>query len=273
MLTLLSVFVGLSIEGLTEQDKWKDFHTVIVPTMEGWPFNNTSGYSTFHFHVKNFFLYASEKIFQNMNIIPFIASISLLILTYFFVVEISKKRFSGLISVAILLQSSTFLEFGSSPTYANFWTLFYLLSLYLIIKKWQFSSLSYVASIFSKPLTIFFFPLTLFFTYRSEISRKQKIFTAISYGFVVVIGIIAIFILGIDPMNMSSIDFSNFDKFLYGFTAFGYQLRFDLFIIIFLVPLIFGLFMLSKKGKKICRCYFVFNYGHFTFCTLNWFDG
>jgi len=169
LLTLITVYVGFSIEEFTKPEEWNDWIEIIQPIMKGWPFDiqvpkslpADAGISMNH--VTYFFLYASEKIFQNMRIIPFMASISLLFLTYFFTIEIAKKRVAGLVSGSILLQSFTFLKFDSSAAYSNFWILFYLLSLYLIIKKWQFSFLAYVASIFSKFLPILFLPSTLFF--------------------------------------------------------------------------------------------------------------
>jgi len=250
ILIFLTIYVALSIEELAEPEGLPDFQYV-KSTLEGWPFNNTTGLALFHFHVKNFLLYTSEEIFQNIRIVPFLASISLLILTYFFTVEISKKRFSGLISISVLLQSFVFLTFDSTSTYSNFWTLFYLFSLYLIIKKWQFSILSYVSSILSKPLTILFLPMTLFFTYRADISRKQKIYTALSYGLIVAIGFVVLFLLDMDVMNFASRDYSNFNGFLNGFASLGYQLRYDQFFTVFLFPLVWGLFMLSRRGNKI----------------------
>jgi len=251
ILILLTIYVVLSVEELTEPEIWPDIET-LKRNLNDWPFKDKTGdFSLNYPHVKFFLLTISEEIFQNFKIIPFIASISLLILTYFFTVEISKKRFSGLISIAILLQSFIFLTFDSSATYTNFWTLFYLLSLYLIIKKWQLSTLSYVFSILSKPITMLFLPSTLFFIYRSKIPKKQKIHVGLSYALLVGIGMVAIFLLDVNPGNFLEKDYTKFDKFLNGFAALAFQLRYDQFFIVFLIPLICGLFMISRKGNKL----------------------
>ncbi len=63
------------------------------------------------YHVQFFLETASMEIFENYKVIPFIASISLLVVTYFFTAELSKKRFAGIVSMVILLQSYTFLRY------------------------------------------------------------------------------------------------------------------------------------------------------------------
>jgi len=77
----------------------------------------------------------SINVFDNVKVIPFLASISLLVLTYFITVEITKKRFAGIVAFVIVLQSGVFLHYDTGITYPNFWILLYLFSLYLIYKK------------------------------------------------------------------------------------------------------------------------------------------
>jgi len=181
ILILITIYVVYNLEDFTKPDEWGDFSNIKL-ALEGWPYVNLYDKLPFFFHAKNSLLYISENIFENIRIVPFLGSISLLFLTYLFTAEITKKRFAGLVAMLILIHTNTFLRYDTTATYSNFWTLFYLLSLYLIIKKWQFSAFSYALSIFSKPVTIFFAPMTLFFIYRIKIARKQKILTAISYG-------------------------------------------------------------------------------------------
>jgi len=176
---------------------------------------------------------------------PFLASISLLLLTYFFTVKITNKRFAGIVAMLILVQSSTFYNFDTIATYSNFWGLFYLLSLYLIYKKWYLSPISYIASIFSKPLTIAFVPLSLFFVFRAEIPKKIKIRTMIIYS--ALLAILATIMLsggsdigGTAPFNL--------DDFWAGFTVWSFQLRTDGLFLVFILPLTVGLFLTSRKG-------------------------
>ena len=72
---------------------------------------------------------ASQTIFQNIKILPFVASILVILFTYLLTVQITEKRFAGIIAILVLIQSHTFLRFDTVAVYENFWVLFYLLSL------------------------------------------------------------------------------------------------------------------------------------------------
>ena len=115
-----------------------------------------------------------EKIFQNIKVLPFIASILVLLVTYLLTVQITQKRFAGVIAILILLQSHTFLRFDTVAVYENFWVLFYLLSLYVINKQWILSPIFYILSFFTKAFVAPFFLMTLYFTYRSRIKKREK---------------------------------------------------------------------------------------------------
>jgi len=250
ILILLSVYIAFSFHELEDPKMWADF-VFIELALEGWPYEDIHDLSLwYNLHVKNSLLYLSENIFQNIKAVPFIASILLVFLTYLFTVQITKKRFAGLVAMAIVLQSHTFLRYDTTPTYANFSTLFYLLSLYLINKKWHFSPFTFVLSVFSKTITLLFLPMTFFFTYRANISKKQKIYTAISYVAIIVIGVIVMFVFDITLQEDLRTTGISPKEFLTGIASIGFSLRFDELFLIFLLPLIFGLFMASKKGTK-----------------------
>lgn len=244
---LLGAYVVFTIPELNQKeiDVWKDWRFV-EPFIENFPEGEGSPQLKI-LYMKNFLLFLSLQVFQNVKFIPFLASIALVLVTYFFTVKISQKRFAGLVAMIILLQSHTFLRYDTTATFTNFWTLFYVLSLYLIYKKWQLSPLAYLASIFSKPLTVAFFPMTLFFTYRAKTSRKTKIGLAVS--FLIIIGILAIGTLVADSQYERSLKNFDSDGFLRGFTAWAFQLRIDGLVLVFLLPLVIGLFLKSRQGK------------------------
>lgn len=250
---LLGGYVAFTVQelGIDEKDEWGDFEG-IEEALKDFPFGEEGKKSLKVLYVKNFFLHSSQTIFQNVKVIPFIASISLLLLTYFFTVQVSKKRFPGVIAMVILLQSSTFLRYDTTATYSNFWTLFFVLSLYLIYKGWYLSPVSYFASIFSKPLTAIFLPMVLFFTYKAEIPRRKKIHITITYVVItVVFGIAGVSILGestpVSVVSGTLTSFSNED-FWSGFTTWSFQLRGDDLVLLFILPLTVGLFVVSRKG-------------------------
>ena len=146
--------------------------------------------------------------------------------------------------MVIVLQSGIFLMYDTSVAYPNFWILFYLLSLYLIYKTWSLSPLAYVLSVFSKVMTAAFLPMSLFFIYGTNLSRQKKIRITILYGIIVaILGVIFYTITG----GLIQIDQFNVHDFWSGFTAFSSSFRFDGLVVIFLLPLIVGLFVVSQK--------------------------
>lgn len=242
---LLATYIGFSASELTLEEAWEDYPGV-KKRVENWsPDQIIQGFEP---HVRYFLIWSSMNLFGYFTIIPFIASISLLVLVYFFTVEITKKRFSGIISVIILLQSHVFLTYDTTVAYTNFWILFYLLSLYLIYKLWFFSSALYILSIFSKALTVMFLPLSLFFIYRSSISSSKKKILIASTAAIIFGGVLVI--ASGFTLEGGSGEQEEYDsvEFWLGFTSFSYQLRFDGLVIVFILPLIVGLFIASRNG-------------------------
>jgi len=200
------------------------------------------------YHLQFLLETTSMQVFENYKVIPFIASIALLVLTYFFTAELTKKRFAGIVAMVIVLQSNVFLMYDTSISYPNFWIVFYLLSLYLILKKWPtLSPIGYVASVLSKPLAAAYLPMTLFFVYRENISNKKKIYILISYGVIVSLGII--FLVTTSESLIQVMEFDNHD-FWGGFSSVYNSLRFDGMILFFMLPLIVGLFITSRRGIR-----------------------
>ncbi len=201
-------------------------------------------------HLLFFLVTSSMEIFDNYKVIPLIASVSLLVLTYLFTFELTKKRFAGLVAMVIVLQSNLFLMYDTSVTYPNFWILFYLLSLYLIIKKWSLSPISYLAALFSKPLSAAFLPMTLFFIYRADIPKQKKVKSVIFYAVILIA--VATFISTVETRNLENFNvnlgvFSVHD-FWDGFGSLYDSLRFDGLVLLFLLPLAFGLLYAARKG-------------------------
>jgi hypothetical protein len=220
IIILLSIYVGFSWQELIIEEEWEDYPNV-KQRLERWSPDQIS--KGFEPHVKYFMHWSSMIIFGHYTVIPFIASVSLLLITYFFTFEISKKRFAGIIAMVILLQSNLFLTYDSTVSYTNFWIMFYLLSLYLLYKVWPLSPVSYV-------------------------STKIKVILASSISTIIIAGIIVV----ITGANIGGIageqeEFDT-DEFLMGFTSFSFQLRFDGLIQIFILPLIVGLFIASRYG-------------------------
>ncbi len=240
---ILAIYIGASAGQLATQETWEDFKPV-KDRVDGWTISEFG--KNFDVHVRYLLLSTSEHLFGNIRVIPFIASIALLILTYYITLEISRNRFAGIISMLVLIQSNVFLSYDTTATYDNFWILFYLFSLYLIYKKWPPSPVSYIMSVFSKPLTIAFLPMSLYFIARSDITKKTKRISLVAYGVVIILLIAAVLASHTNLTGAGEgIDVNDFWK---GFAALAMQMRFDFIVIIFLLPLTVMLFLASRKG-------------------------
>jgi len=249
---ILAIYVGLSApELLLDEGKmWDDYTAVLLPGLEIWPFGESDDVyikEQNDRYVRMFLLDVSLDIFQNIKLLPFIASILVVIFTYLLTAQFCQKRFAGIISIIVLLQSYTFLKYDTVAVYENFWVLFFLISLYVIQKKWFLSPIFYILAFFTKAYVAPFFIMTLFTTYRAQISRRTKIAILISYIVVVVFTVSLVFVS--DSVYSDVIDVDN-SKFLLGFQSISSQLRFDLFFIITLLPVTVGLMFLSKNKLK-----------------------
>ena len=249
---ILGVYVGLSTPELflNEGQDWSDYNAVLVPALEIWPFGESDDVYVQEQndrYVRMFLLDVSLDIFQNIKLLPFVASILVVVFTYLITVQFCQKRFAGMIAVIVLLQSYTFLKFDTVAVYENFWVLFFLISLYVIEKKWFLSPVFYILAFYAKAYVAPFFLMTLFTTYRSQISRRTKIAILISYVVTVSLALALVF-FG-DTVYPDVIDV-NYSKFILGFQVIIAQLRFDLFFIMALLPVTVGLAFLSKNKLK-----------------------
>ena len=243
-------YIGFSVNELSinEDGQFPDDYDILMTALQIWPSTESDDIYVQEQnsrYVRMVLLGTSLEIFQNIKILPFVASISLLIVTFFLTYQISHKRFSGIVALLIILQSHTFLFFDTVAVYENFWILFFLISLYLINRKWQLSSILYLLALFSKAFIFVFFLSTIFYIYRARISSRKKIWAMCSYGGVILI-ILAVFSFG-DSVYGDIINISDSEFFL-ALNTLGYTLRYDVFIILSLLPVTIGLFFTSRRG-------------------------
>jgi len=251
LFVIIGVYVGFSIPELfiDESTQWGDYE-VLEKALGLWPFgesDNVFVQEQNDRYVRMFLLDVSRDLFQNIKILPFIATILVVGFTYLIAAQFCQKRFAGIISVIVLLQSHIFLKFDTIAVYENFWVLFYLISLYAIRKKWFLSPVFYILAFFTKAYVAPYFLMTLFTAYRSEISKGKKIVILISY--VAIVGLaIALIFLG-ETVYPDVIEI-NYNKFILGFQGIASQLRFDFFFIMTILPVTVGLLLLSKNKLK-----------------------
>ena len=243
-------YIGFSVNELSinEDGQFPDDYDILITALQIWPSTESDDIYVQEQnsrYVRMLLLGTSLEIFQNIKILPFVASISLLIVTFFLTYQISHKRFSGIVALLIILQSHTFLFFDTVAVFENFWILFFLISLYLINRKWQLSPILYLLALFSKAFIFVFFLSTIFYIYRARISSRKKIWAMCSYGGVILI-ILTVFSFG-DSVYGDIINISDSEFFL-ALNTLGYTLRYDVFIILSLLPVTIGLFFTSRRG-------------------------
>ena len=250
---ILGLYIGFSFDELfiDEATQWPDY-LILREALKIFPeTDHPSIYVNEQNtrYVRMVLLDFSQEFLQNIKFLPFIASISVVIFTALITVQISKKRFSGIISMIILLQSITFTDFDTVAIYENLWVLFFLISLYTIQKKsWYPSPIFFILSIFTKAFVVTYFWINIFFILRAEISKKTKYCLLGSYAVVISI---TYFIF----QNQSGIIYDeivkiNFNSFLDGFTGWGNSMQLDPLVMLCIVPLTIGLFVKSLKGVK-----------------------
>ena len=243
IIIVLVVIVGygsISFSEVNTDEEFDDWQGV-SDRLQTWK----SQYSVVDPSLKYFLLDSSVELFGNYKTIPLLFSMALLGVTYLFTTSLTKNRFAGIVSMGIVLQSNLFLTFDTSSTYTNFWILFYLVSLYAVVKVWFTNPVLYVASMFSKTLTALFAPMSIFFILNSEIKKSYKI---------ILIGVmVGILIMGTaaygGAYNSNEAEELSWSEFWMGFTSFALQMRFDTVTILLLLPLVFGLFLRSKNNK------------------------
>tara|TARA_B100000029_G_C17550686_1_gene950010 strand:+ start:20 stop:1222 length:1203 start_codon:yes stop_codon:yes gene_type:complete len=251
LLIIFSIYIGFSAPELLldESQQWGDYG-VLEDALEIWPGGESDNIFVEEQndrYVRMFLLDLSLNIFQNIKILPFVASILVILLTYLLTVQITEKRFAGIISILILIQSHTFLRFDTIAVYENFWVLFYLLSIYLIKKQWILSPIFYIISFFTKAFVAPYFVMTLFFTARTNISCKKKFGLLLSYLIIIGIAITVIFSGDTLYPDVVRIDIS---KFFIGLATFGPLLRFDFFLLLTILPVVVGLTFLAKNNSN-----------------------
>ena len=250
LIVIFAIYIGLSTPELflDESLQWGDYG-VLTDALKIWPFGESENVYVQEQndrYVRMFLLDSSLNIFQNIKLLPFFASILLLFVTYLLTVQITEKRFAGIIALVVLIHSSTFLKFDTVAVYENFWVLFYLLSLYVIQRKWILSPIFYILSFFTKAFVAPYFIMTLFFVGNSNISNKAKLGLLVSY--IAVVGISVVIIFSGDTIYPSVIEV-DYSKFFVGIANFAPLLRYDMFLLMTILPVVIGLTFLGRNSS------------------------
>lgn len=242
LLVLFSIYSVFSIDELYREEFELGDYKSLPDTAKNFKIESIS--STIE--IRYFLLHVSYVVFNNIRILPFVASIALLLITYFLTFELTKKRLSSLIAFIVLLQSNLFLLFDTTATYENFWTAFYFFSLYLIFRKPSFSAVSFFFSM-AKPLVITYLPISIFAISTKKNSTQNKTILLVSYGIIILIILVAFLTNNLPHTSTLNIDF-NYNRLISSFNELGNSLRFDNLILVLLIP---TLIILGNKSGEI----------------------
>ena len=246
---IIAVYTVITVPELSidEATQWGDYH-ILTSALETFPETDSGDQiqdeqnSRF---VRMILLGFSQDYFDNIKIIPFLSSIVLIALVGLIAFEISQKKIAGLISMLVLIQSYTFLEYDTIAVYESLWVTFFLFSIYTIHKKWHLSGIFYILSVFSKAFSTPFLILNVFYVIRSELDSKTKLRVMISYGIVILV-MLGLFALG--NTIYDDIVHVDFNRFMNSLSDFSSQMRFDYFMLMTILPVTIGLFFLSRSG-------------------------
>lgn len=237
---MVLIFVLFSVDELSREEFELADYRLLKPYVVNLPDENFGAGTLRYIH-----LYASFLIFDNLRVVPFFMSIGLLLMVYLLSSEISNKRFSGLVSTAIILQSNLFLLFDTTSVYNNAWILFYFISLYLMFKKPVLSHLSFLWSLILKPLTGLYFPINIYLILQGNFSKHQKKILLISYT---AVAILAAFLLFSGIFSISNEAGFDERRFITGFSEFSNSFRFDGLVLLLFFP---TMIILSLKNGPI----------------------
>jgi len=245
---MIGSYVVLNVEEVYTQEPWGDFGGV-EKILQGISFDKLS---LMGFRVIPYTLAVlSMEIFGSYRVAPFIASILCLFFTYLLTAEISKKRFAGIVALFVVLQSENFGVYDTTITYPIMWIMFYLFSLYLIFKIFFASSVSYILSVLSHPLSMAFFPITIIVIAVLDLPKRKKILLISTYvAFIVIaVGIVATEIIPFPGIfSAEGTSSPELSRLVEAYASIIIQFRYDGFIVVFLLPLVVCLFLVSRKG-------------------------
>lgn len=244
VIVTLALYITLTYHEIFE-DEYQIVGTDFADTIEGLnekqilEFVNTPT-SIFVLDIRGILLKISILVFGTIRFIPFVVSILLLVLVYFFTLKITKSTLAGLLSFFLLIQNPLFLKYDTIATYNNTWIFFYILSLFLISKKtWVLSPISFIISVYTKGLSAIFFSISFLFIFQSKKEVRKKL--SLIYGSVIFIGIAWYVIY---YYNNGRFDF---EEFWTGFFTFA-KINHDPLFLALLIPVIITMYILTKKG-------------------------
>jgi hypothetical protein len=189
VILLTGISFVFAVPHMWADEVYPDYHSVILPyVMSCDPGQVFMQGDYIHRNVLKYQLHCMSWHYlesPNALLIPFNLMVPLL--TYFVATAITKDRLIGLISFAAIGLNPLYMDWRYSGTYDMVWTFFILLSVYLLVKKHDFTPmLSMAVAIAAKSVALMYLPMWLI------TARKRKRVLGIVGGILIVGAVIAI---------------------------------------------------------------------------------
>jgi hypothetical protein len=254
---IILISILIQLHPLNTVESGHDYQNVL-PQVQAWNYQHI--FDHFDLHVLYGLLSLSNNYLHNIRLVPFISSLAILVINYFFTVKVSHKRISGIIATAILASSRLFIAYDASATYTTFWFLFYLLSIYVLYTKfWYTSILFFILGFFSKTMVVLFIPMSMYVILKSNLKPLHKKILLLTYAGIVA-GVAVIYFSGI---NITYTDFHfTFEKLIDGTTDWWvYLFHTDRWIVMIIPLTIFSMYIVGRKGHPHGHTIFVLMMG------------
>lgn len=238
---ILATYGAFTINEINQKTDYPDFELFYGDLVKWSPADVTKGYTL---HVK----YAMAKMgidyLDNYRVVPFLLSIGCIVVVAGLAVQFTNRWVAAPIASALVVVSNLFKFFDTSAVYDNSWTLFYLLSLYFVTKKWPLVPVFFIAGVLCKPLVFLFLPSIILFAVFAPISKNAKLGIIISCS---VISIGALTGSGYVSENIGEIgwDMGGFIEGLYDWFFFLFS---DMYVVV-LLPISMVILLMAGREK------------------------
>ena len=205
LVVIMFAFVIVESHEMNEVEQFPDYFDHVVPYLKTCELDeipnrmaSTGSHMDTRSPLKWWSLCFSNSVLGNERLIPFVYSIILIPVTYSFVTHLTKRKFTAIIAVLVLVSSGTFLEFDTTATYEQSWVVFLLLSLIFVMRGSVIGMVGFfLLSLASKPIAIIYVPVLFAFVWHSGESWKSFVFLVVlTIGMIVYVLINPMILIG-----------------------------------------------------------------------------
>lgn len=138
--------------------------------------------------LKQWMLCGSERVFGNINVVPFLFSVGLIPMTYLLARKITNSEIRSLVAASLLLGSPIIAYLGTSAALTSDWAFFLISSMYFVYRKPEIALLFFIASLSAKGLPLLILPAMIYFIWQTKLpSRNITVLLFVDIGIIMCI--------------------------------------------------------------------------------------